>query len=338
MGAVETVIDTVTDNKKYYNCPGCGEEVWAYGSFVGNTCWNCPGTLGDAVLRTGDMAVPVFSATKDALCDNKIEYRCQRCGVKKWAYGAGVGRVCLDCRSNGFAWDSGKYGWYKISEACEVEESLDSILEYDYNDEGDSIEIDGKTFTNVVQKWRLEQLQPDNGGYHEVDWSYSCGCNAINMCLKIWGYGKQLTQSKLIDDATKADIGTKYIYQTKFGVKCGCTFTDFYEKNIKPVFNYRAWKGNQGKVKDADMEWDFLNGTDFTEYSLIILGGDGVGHFTVVIGISEDRSYYLVTDQSLKVWLCDTSLMRTICKYGFSKSQGTVGFNVFNECSMYRVG
>ena len=38
MGAVETIVDTVTDNRQYYKCPGCGKEVWAYGSFKSNTC------------------------------------------------------------------------------------------------------------------------------------------------------------------------------------------------------------------------------------------------------------------------------------------------------------
>lgn len=35
MGAVETVVDAVTDNRTYYKCPSCKQEVWAYGSFVG---------------------------------------------------------------------------------------------------------------------------------------------------------------------------------------------------------------------------------------------------------------------------------------------------------------
>eukprot|EP01084_Bolivina_argentea_P113073 201611_1 len=31
-------------NKIYYYCPSCGDEVWAYSGFEGNTCWGCKGS------------------------------------------------------------------------------------------------------------------------------------------------------------------------------------------------------------------------------------------------------------------------------------------------------
>eukprot|EP01084_Bolivina_argentea_P127474 225437_1 len=322
MGAVETIIDTVTDNKKYYNCPGCGDEVWAYGSFVGNTCWNCPGTFGDAILRTADVItqVPIASTTKDLIFDNKIEYRCQRCGVKKWAYGGGVGRVCLDCRNKG--WGNDKYdNWYDIDNAADSTKSLDTILDYYYDSSGKSVTIQGETFNNMTPKYKLAKTK----NYKEINTSYCCGNNAINMCLKIHGYNKQLTDSQ-------------YKHDKICGVECGYTYKEFYEKNIENNFTYHSWKGNKGYLKDPKMQWDYLNATDFSEYSLIIMGGDGVGHYTIVLGVNTRRTHYLVSDQSKKVWLVDASLMRKMCTYGLSKSQGTIGINAYNECSMFRVG
>eukprot|EP00486_Rosalina_sp_Unknown_P010143 CAMPEP_0201586750 /NCGR_PEP_ID=MMETSP0190_2-20130828/135828_1 /ASSEMBLY_ACC=CAM_ASM_000263 /TAXON_ID=37353 /ORGANISM="Rosalina sp." /LENGTH=144 /DNA_ID=CAMNT_0048035303 /DNA_START=74 /DNA_END=504 /DNA_ORIENTATION=+ len=52
---VSTVLDVVTDNKSYYDCPRCGREVWAYGSFKGNICLDCPGTVISSVGSTVNM-------------------------------------------------------------------------------------------------------------------------------------------------------------------------------------------------------------------------------------------------------------------------------------------
>eukprot|EP00483_Globobulimina_turgida_P000717 UN00717 len=62
MGAVLTVSDVVTNTKRYYNCPRCKRRVWAYGSFVGNVCLDCPGTVISAVGSTANMAT--FEATR----------------------------------------------------------------------------------------------------------------------------------------------------------------------------------------------------------------------------------------------------------------------------------
>jgi len=37
----ETIIDTQNDNKTKYSCSGCGADVWAYGQFAGQKCWEC---------------------------------------------------------------------------------------------------------------------------------------------------------------------------------------------------------------------------------------------------------------------------------------------------------
>lgn len=86
-------VDILTDNRTYYNCPGCGQRVWAYGSWVGNRCWDCPGTLFDGVIRSNH----ITSTVSDVVTDRKIRYTCNRCGKEKWAYGGGY--TCLDCRN-----------------------------------------------------------------------------------------------------------------------------------------------------------------------------------------------------------------------------------------------
>eukprot|EP00483_Globobulimina_turgida_P002239 UN02241 len=53
---ISTVVDLVNDDRTYYNCPRCKRRVWAYGSFVGNVCENCPGTVLSAIGNTASMA------------------------------------------------------------------------------------------------------------------------------------------------------------------------------------------------------------------------------------------------------------------------------------------
>ena len=94
-----TIVDTVTDNKTYYDCPGCGREVWAYGTFVGTRCWDCPGTIISAVTN----ATPVVRETKtvfSTLTDDRTTYRCKNCGEKVYAYGQFAGQDCLKCKDN----------------------------------------------------------------------------------------------------------------------------------------------------------------------------------------------------------------------------------------------
>jgi len=63
---ISTVVDAVSDNRTYgnihYNCPRCGKRVWAYGSFAGNVCFDCPGTVVSAIGNTSSMAT--FGATQ----------------------------------------------------------------------------------------------------------------------------------------------------------------------------------------------------------------------------------------------------------------------------------
>eukprot|EP01083_Nonionella_stella_P110503 323376_1 len=52
----DTTVSTVTDHRTYYNCPRCNREVYAYGSFAGNICLDCPGTVVSSIGSTVSMA------------------------------------------------------------------------------------------------------------------------------------------------------------------------------------------------------------------------------------------------------------------------------------------
>eukprot|EP01084_Bolivina_argentea_P007258 13635_1 len=38
-----TLLNAVADNRTEYDCPVCGERVWAYGGMAGTQCLGCPG-------------------------------------------------------------------------------------------------------------------------------------------------------------------------------------------------------------------------------------------------------------------------------------------------------
>ena len=317
MGAIETIVDVVTDNRTYYNCPGCGRRVWAYGSFVGNLCWKCPGTLAHAAINsTALVDGGILTTAMDAVVDNKKEYRCPCCGVKKWAYGAGVGRKCWDC-GGPLTWRLMGNQWFDMKRASEREVRLSDFLSY-YNSSGTKVHINGLTFTNVISRSRLEAAR----GYDEYDETYVCGLHAINICLKMWGYDKQV---KLCD----------YKHNSICGQKFGKSYQSFYEENIRPHFTYCSWEGQERALgQHLDTNWSYIDGTDYTNYSMIIMGGlDFSAHYTIIIGVDTTRRYYLVMDQSLKVWLVDMELLQMITVYKFSKHVG-----IYSQHSLYRVG
>ncbi|ETO35544.1 hypothetical protein RFI_01516 [Reticulomyxa filosa] len=97
-----TVADTLTDTKRYYKCPKCNREVWAYGTFDGNICWECPGTLVQATAKvvdatTGNSTKAISSTLADTLTDTKRYYNCPKCNREVWAYGTFEGNVCWEC-------------------------------------------------------------------------------------------------------------------------------------------------------------------------------------------------------------------------------------------------
>ena len=84
------------------------------------------------------------------------------------------------------------------------------------------------------------------------------------------------------------------------------------------------------------MNWNFIDNTDFSRNSCIIMGGRGVcAHYTIVLGVNDERSHYLVMDHGLEMWLVDVPLFRKISTYNLT--QGT-GINLYKQHSVYRVG
>ena len=54
----------------------------------------------------------------------------------------------------------------------------------------------------------------------------------------------------------------------------------------------------------VDFKWDVIDNTDYKNYSLIALGGYGLAaHYFMIIGVDTTKSYYLVTDQTLDIWI-----------------------------------
>eukprot|EP01084_Bolivina_argentea_P170475 295405_1 len=85
-------------NKVYYDCPGCGNEVWAYSIAAGTRCWDCPGTIISGITNV----TPVISHVKtacEAIADVKTKYKCPRCGDPVWAYGQYTGQPCFKCKA-----------------------------------------------------------------------------------------------------------------------------------------------------------------------------------------------------------------------------------------------
>ena len=105
MGVVQALGGIITNTKIYYDCPGCGKRVWAYPGFVGNRCWDCPGTILHGATRTvvgntpilSDITDNVSNTVLDTVSDNRQYYHCPHCGEEKWAYGSFKGTTCWEC-------------------------------------------------------------------------------------------------------------------------------------------------------------------------------------------------------------------------------------------------
>ncbi|ETO35371.1 hypothetical protein RFI_01692 [Reticulomyxa filosa] len=190
----------------------------------------------------------------DVVTDNKTYYNCPRCKREVWAYGSYVGNIyCINERNEGKP-----KNWYNMSRASETEVSLKKFLAY-YDDSGTVVTINGQTFSNVIPKSKLKKAQ----GYERVGTDWGCGNNAINICLKMYDYSKQLSTSE-------------YKYNTLLG--CGWSYDNFYEKNIKPYFGHCGWKGTESdwihSKTAVEINWSYINGTDFKNCGHVIIQED----------------------------------------------------------------
>lgn len=69
--------------------------------------------------------------------------------------------------------------------------------------------------------------------------------------------------------------------------------TQFYEYNIKNNFQYCGYDYQEKLFSlsgGINFRWSYIDDTDYTNYSIIALGGYGLGgHYFLIIGV--DKSY-----------------------------------------------
>ncbi|ETO11340.1 hypothetical protein RFI_26037 [Reticulomyxa filosa] len=231
-----------------YYCPSCGENVWAFSGFEGNTCWICKKSnpLGNK-----------------GVWSSLINYRGKK--VDLW-------------------YDSNGY-----------------------------VNINGNLFKNVIPEWRWKNSQR----YEENSGSYVCGLNAINLGLKLWDYDIQLKKEN-------------YAHESFLHWKWGMSNRNFYDNNIKAVFKYCDYRTSESVASGIGFAWDYINENNYSAYTIIALGGYGLGgHFFLIVGVDTNKTNYLVTDQSRQVWLADQKLMRTLSVYSHSG---------YTQNSFYKIG
>lgn len=188
--------------------------------------------------------------------------------------------------------------------------------------------ICGIKFSNFVPISKLKRIRYD-GGYDEYNEGYTCGLNAINMSLRIWGYDKQMALS---------EYSYKYPVIDAQSARWGLTGQEMYDYNIKNTFDYApdpSWE-ECTVVGTPGLDIGYIDNTDYTSYTVMLVSGTGTsGHYILIIGVSEDKSYYLVTDQSRKIWLMSYSTMRDQNMFYY---RSNAGYSVMDVRSYYRMG
>jgi len=110
----------------------------------------------------------------------------------------------------------------------------------------------------------------------------------------------------------------------------GMSGRDFYEYNIEKMFKLHSMTTEENLLGRLEFKWNFINDNNYAAYTLIVLGGYGLGaHYFLIIGVDTTKTYYLITDQSEKVWVANKKLMRTACLYAL---------NGYSQHSLYKVG
>ena len=149
------------------------------------------------------------------------------------------------------------------------------------------------------------------------------------MALRIWGHDKQMSLSEY----SYKWAGLKDKPSNRWGMTC----KEMYDHNIKDTFDY-CWYNYQecAVVGTPDLEISFIDDTDFDSYSIMLVSGVAFsGHYIMIIGVSEDKSYYLVTDQSKKIWMISYSAMKNNNMFYY---RSNAGYSALDVRSYYRVG
>ena len=142
--------------------------------------------------------------------------------------------------------------------------------------------------------------------------SYVCGLNAANKCLKMWGYKNSVSKSQYPYNY----VWFLWFKSDPYG-PVGMQYTRFLQKHFKT--SYVGW--NIRYKSSSTMDWDFLDSTNYRLYSVIVLCSWGkVAHYAIIIGVSKDKKWYMITDQTDTIyyihcdklrWLLDCSWIPT---------------------------
>ena len=194
MGAVETVAAVATNNRTYYNCPSCGRRVWAYGSYVGNVCWNCPGTIHSAVENTTNKALnPIEPLAKQLAKPNAVYH-----GTRK-----------VTSTPNNFKDETSalEYNDYIVSYRTRSSRILHGSISWICNAAGKLGIVD------EVEHWWTE-IKTKNGDYYMLQFCGNFNLIELRKCSTSW----ECDQCGLREAAKKedADIWSQYQYEESF--------------------------------------------------------------------------------------------------------------------------
>jgi len=146
------------------------------------------------------------------------------------------------------------------------------------------------------------------------------GLNAINMGLLLWGYDKPMKRE---------DYSPMHVPLTHQNWEI--SGEDFYHQNIKKAFTTHAFITYHAVTGlNYTFQWDYINNNNYTKYSIIALGGYGLGtHYFLIIGVDINEMYYLLVDTLKNIWIVEKKLMRTLCVYTN---------NGYLQHSLYKIG
>jgi len=169
--------------------------------------------------------------------------------------------------------------------------------------------------------------------YEKVEGHYVCGLNAINMSLAIWGYNKQMKKSQ---------YAYKWVIEDKEENRFGMYGAEMYVRNIKPTFDtdkchYNVGGGVMGQ--DPGINISYIDDTEYYHNTLMLVTGKAKsGHYIMIIGVSDCKRYYLVTDHSGYIWFISYSKMKNNDLFHYDLSSGGLIPNLVSVRSYYRLG
>merc|ERR1719379_3147798 len=107
-----------------------------------------------------------------------------------------------------------------MSAAADSAKPLSAFISNNFNSSGSVVTINGKRFSNAISREKLQRAR----SYKRISTNWCCGNNAINICLKMHGYNKQMSASE-------------YAYNP---IGCGWS----YENTMRKTSKIRSRSGN----------------------------------------------------------------------------------------------